>query len=65
MLACVALMFGKYLLIDRLFRESFAINEASWIQWSHVFVTCGIVMSIGLLVSIVVSYLTLLKYLRV
>jgi len=46
-------------------RESFAFNEASWIEWSHVMVTCGIVMAIGLLVSIVVSYLTLLKYLRV
>jgi cell division transport system permease protein len=65
LLACVALIFGKYLLIDQLFRESFAFNEASWIEWSHVFVTCGIVMAIGLFVSIVVSYLTLLKYLRV
>jgi len=61
----VFLAIGKYLLIDRLFRASFAFNEASWIQWSHVFVTCGIVMTTGLLVSIVVSYLTLLKYLRV
>jgi cell division transport system permease protein len=65
LLACGALVLGKYLLIDRLFRESFAFNEASWIEWSHVMVTCGIVMAIGLLVSIVVSYLTLLKYLRV
>jgi len=65
LLACVALVVGKYLLIDQLFRESFAFNEASWIDWGHVLATCGIVMAIGLLVSIVVSYLTLLKYLRV
>jgi cell division transport system permease protein len=64
-LACAFLALGKYLAIDRLFRPSFAFNEASWIQWSHVFVTCGLVMTVGLLVSIVVSYLTLLKYLRV
>ncbi len=65
LIACMGLALGKYLLIDRLFRESFAFNEASWIGWDHVFMTCGIVMAIGLFVSIVVSYLTLLKYLRV
>jgi cell division transport system permease protein len=65
LLACGALVLGKYLLIDRLFRQSFSFNEASWIQWHHVFISCGLVMAIGLVVSIVVSYLTLLKYLRV
>ena len=54
-----------YLLIDQLFRGAFAFNEASWIGWNHVLITCGLVMAIGLIVSIVVSYLTLLKYLRV
>ena len=65
LLACGFLALGKYLLIDQLFRGSFQFNEASWIEWSHVFVTCGVVMSIGLILSIAVSYLTLLKYLRV
>ena len=65
LLACFGLALGKYLLIDQLFRESFTFNEASWIGWDHVLVTCSIVMAIGLIVSIVVSYLTLLKYLRV
>ena len=65
LLACGALVLGKYLLIDRLFRQSFSFNEASWIEWHHVFISCGLVMAIGLVVSIVVSYLTLLKYLRV
>ena len=65
LLACVGLALGKFLLIDQLFRESFAYNEASWIGWGHVAVTCAIVLAIGLVVSIVVSYLTLLKYLRV
>jgi cell division transport system permease protein len=64
-IACAGLALGKYLLIDQLFRESFAFNEASWIGWNHVAITCSIVMAIGLVVSIVVSYLTLLKYLRV
>ena len=64
-IACAGLALGKYLLIDQLFRESFAFNEASWIGWNHVAITCAIVMAIGLGVSIVVSYLTLLKYLRV
>jgi cell division transport system permease protein len=63
-LACAGLALGKYLLIDRLFREAFAFNEASWIGWNHVAITCCLVMAIGLIVSIVVSYLTLLKYLR-
>lgn len=65
LIACFGLVLGKYLLIDRLFRESFAFNEASWIGWNHVLATCSMVMAIGLVVSIVVSYLTLLKYLRV
>jgi cell division transport system permease protein len=65
LLACAGLAVGKYLLIDRLFRQALAFNEASWIGWHHVAITCSLVMAIGLIVSIVVSYLTLLKYLRV
>ena len=65
LLACVGLALCKYLLIDQLLFDALPFNEASWIGWSDVLVTCSIVMAIGLLVSIVVSYLTLLKYLRV
>lgn len=64
-LACVGLLVGKWLLLDQFLRQSFAFNEAAWIGWSHVLITCAGVMVFGLLVSIVVSYLTLLKYLRV
>ena len=65
LLACAFLVLGKYILIDRLFRELLEFNQAAWIDWSHVAITCGLVMAIGLVVSIVVSYLTLLKDLRV
>ncbi len=65
LLACVYLAIGKYFFVDQLFRQRFTFNESSFIDWSHVYTTCGLVMVVGLVVSIVVSYLTLLKYLRV
>ncbi len=65
LLACVYLAVGKYFFVDQLFRQRFTFNESSFIEWSHVYTTCGLVMVVGLVVSIVVSYLTLLKYLRV
>lgn len=65
LLACGFLILGKWALIDNLFRQRFTFNETSFIDWGHVAVTCGIVMSVGMVISIVVSYLTLLKYLRV
>ena len=43
----------------------FSFNETSFIDWGHVATTAILVMVVGLVVSIVVSYLTLLKYLRV
>ncbi|MEO8328938.1 MAG: permease-like cell division protein FtsX [Candidatus Nanopelagicales bacterium] len=65
LIACFYVAIGKYFFVDQLFRERFAFNQAAYIGWSHVFTTCALVMIVGLVVSIVVSYLTLLKYLRV
>ncbi len=65
LLACGYLALGKYFFIDHLFGRLFVFNESSFIDWSHVLTTSILVMAVGLVVSIVVSYLTLLKYLRV
>jgi len=65
LLACGYLALGKYFFIDHLFGRLFSFNETSFIDWGHVATTSILVMVVGLVVSIVVSYLTLLKYLRV
>jgi cell division transport system permease protein len=65
LMACGFLALGKWLLVDNLFRQRFAFNETSFINWGHVLTTSALVMALGLGISIVVSYLTLLKYLRV
>lgn len=65
LLACGYLALGKFFFVDQLFGRLFAFNETSFIDWSHVLTTSILVMAVGLVVSIVVSYLTLLKYLRV
>jgi len=65
LMACAFLALGKWALVDNLFRERFAFNETSFVDWGHVGTTSGLVLVVGLVISIVVSYLTLLKYLRV
>ena len=64
-LACGYLALGKFFFVDQLFGRLFAFNETSFIDWGHVLTTSILVLAVGLVVSIVVSYLTLLKYLRV
>lgn len=65
LLACGFLALGKVFFVDQLFQEQLSFLGANFIGWGHVLTTSLLVIVVGLVLSVVVSYLTLLKYLRV
>lgn len=65
LLACAYLAIGKLFFVDQLFQEQLTFLGANYIGWGHVLITSGLVILVGLVLSVTVSYLTLLKYLRV
>lgn len=62
LLATVYLMLGKALFVDVLADK---IRFFEYVGWSETMITALTLVLVGALVSIVISYLTLLKYLRV
>jgi cell division transport system permease protein len=65
LLACAYLVIGKLFFVDQLFQEQLTFLGANYVGWGHVLTTSALVIAVGLVLSVTVSYLTLLKYLRV
>lgn len=65
LLAVVYLVVLKLFFVDQLLRQQLSFLGADFIGWGNVLSTGAIMLGVGLVLSIVVSYLTLLKYLRV
>jgi cell division transport system permease protein len=62
LLAMVYLLAGKALFVDVLADK---VKFFEYVSWSETLVTSATLVAVGVVVSIVISYLTLLKYLRV
>ncbi len=65
LLACAYLAIGKLFFVDQLLQQQLTFLGANFIGWGHVLTTSLLILGVGLVMSITVSYLTLLKYLRV